>query len=184
MIVIRPSKKFIMCRRKWKKKNIFLSIDATNTNIYNFFLSLIVYITKTGNAQTQVELSVPSSLSLGKAPLTISCRSLKTAVINRIQIERKPATGSVYSTLVYVGEGFTPTVRDGKENDVSLVLEQIILRQINSFLMLINITILEGKILSDFFYCKSWRHWMLWFSSLSVFSNSWISNLLDLLKTS
>lgn len=142
-----------------KKKNIFLSMDATNNYINNFFLSfspqrsiisfisLIVYIIKTGNAQTQVELSVPSSLSLGKAPLTISCRSLKSAVINRIQIERKPATGSVYSTLVYVGEGFTPTVRDGKENDDSLVMEQIILRQINSFLMLINITILEGKIL-------------------------------------
>lgn len=107
---------------------------------------MIVYIIKTGNAQTQVELSVPSSLSLGKAPLTISCRSLKSAVINRIQIERKPATGSVYSTLVYVGEGFTPTVKDGKKNVDSLVMKQIILRQINSFLMLINITILEGKI--------------------------------------
>lgn len=100
---------------------------------------MIVYIIKTGNAQTQVELSVPSSLSLGKAPLTISCRSLKTAVINRIQIERKPATGSVYSTLVYVGEGFTPTVKDGKENVDSLVMKQIILRQINSFLMLISL---------------------------------------------
>lgn len=97
---------------------------------------MIVLILNTGNAQTQVELSVPSSLSLGKAPLTISCRSLKASVINRIQIERKPATGSVYSTLVYVGEGFTPIVRDGKENGDSLLMEQMVLRRINSFLML------------------------------------------------
>ncbi|XP_065942987.1 uncharacterized protein [Magallana gigas] len=75
-------------------------------------LVFLPFVITPGNAQTQVELSVPSSLSLGKAPLTISCRSLKASVINRIQIERKPATGSVYSTLVYVGEGFTPIVRD------------------------------------------------------------------------
>lgn len=75
-------------------------------------LVFLPFVITPGNAQTQVELSVPSSLSLGKAPLTISCRSLKTSVINRIQIERKPATGSVYSTLVYVGEGFAPIVRN------------------------------------------------------------------------
>lgn len=86
-------------------------------------ISLIFYIINTGNAQTQVELSVPSSLSLGKAPLTISCRPSKNAVINRIQIERKPATGSVYSALVYVGEGFTPIVRDGKKNVYRLLME-------------------------------------------------------------
>lgn len=96
---------------------------------------------------------MPSSLSLGKAPLTISCRSLKSAVINRIQIERKPATGSVYSTLVYVGEGFTPTVKDGKENVDSLVMKQIILRQINSFLMLISLFWKE-KFYQIFFIAK------------------------------
>lgn len=120
--------------------HIFKTRHQTYKYILKFFLrsiiSLIVLILNTGNAQTQVELSVPSSLSLGKAPLSISCRSLKASVINRIQIERKPATGSVYSTLVYVGEGFTPIVRDGKENGDSLLMEQMVLRRINSFLML------------------------------------------------
>lgn len=142
---------------KWKKiwrwyKYLKPDTRLTNTNMYFsldqsshwFFLLL-----NKGNAQTQVELSVPSSLSLGKAPLTISCRSLKASVINRIQIERKPATGSVYSTLVYVGEGFAPIVRNGKENGDSLLMEQMVLRRISSFN--VNITILKGKIYTFFF---------------------------------
>lgn len=146
--------------------HIFKTRNKTNEFQYLLFprsiISLIFLILNTGNTQTQVELSVPSSLSLGKAPLTISCRSLKTSVINRIQIERKPATGSVYSTLVYVGEGFTPIVRDGKENGDSLLMEQMVLRQINSFLMLKIRFLLQNN--EDVERSG--------FSSLSVFSNS------------
>lgn len=129
--------------------HIFKTRHQTYKYILKFFLrsiiSLIVLILNTGNAQTQVELSVPSSLSLGKAPLTISCRSLKASVINRIQIERKPATGSVYSTLVYVGEGFTPIVRDGKENGDSLLMEQMHGTPPNQFIF---------NVKNKIFYCK------------------------------
>lgn len=129
--------------------HIFKTRHQTYKYILKFFLrsiiSLIVLILNTGNAQTQVELSVPSSLSLGKAPLSISCRSLKASVINRIQIERKPATGSVYSTLVYVGEGFTPIVRDGKENGDSLLMEQMHGTPPNQFIF---------NVKNKIFYCK------------------------------
>lgn len=54
---------------------------------------------------------------------------------------------------MYVGEGFTPTVKDGKENVDSLVMEQIILRQINSFLMLISLFWKE-KFYQIFFIAK------------------------------
>lgn len=139
--------------------HIFKTRHKTNEYQYVLFprsiISLIFLILNTGNAQTQVELSVPSSLSLGKAPLTISCRSLKTGAINRIQIERKPATGSVYSTLVYVGEGFTPIVRDGKENGDSLLMEQMVLGRINSYN--VNITILKGKNYTFFFIARICR---------------------------
>ena len=66
-----------------------------------------------GRAVLVPRLQVPSSLRLGTDQLQLSCRPSESSFINRIQIERKPASGSKYSFLVYIDPGSEPVVRDG-----------------------------------------------------------------------